>query len=381
MSPRVIKVDPASDCTDAVREAVEALAAGGLVIFPTETVYGLGARADRPQAVQRLREFKSRHDRKPFTIHVGRKEDAAKYAGPLTGVAARMISKGWPGPLTLIIPVADLAVRHRHLAGGDTGWKPAPEVAACTAEIYHDNAVGLRCPDDPVASRLLREVDAPVVATSANRAGEPAPRCVEEAPVEAGDLVLDAGPARYARPSTIARLNGSTFEVVREGVYDLRTLQRLASLNILFVCSGNTCRSPMAAAFCKRHLAQRLGCSPEHLHDHHVYVDSAGAFGYNGGSASSGAVAVMARCRMDLSTHQSRPLTVEGIRSADHIFVMTRSHREAVIDLQPSAAGRVELLLGDRELADPFGGSEATYEECAKAIDAALPKRLEGVTL
>lgn len=371
MSPRIIQVSLESNGAD---EAADVLAAGGLVVFPTETVYGLAARVDRPEAIGRIRSFKSREDQQPFTVHLGRKEDAVRFVEPLTGPAARMIAKGWPGPLTLVLPVADPA--------------RAPVMMeldpACIAEIFHQNTVGLRCPDHDVAAPLLRAVEVPVVATSANRAGRPPPYTADEASeATAGvaDLVLAAGLTRYGKPSTIVSSNGTSFKVVREGVYDRRTIEKLASLRLLFVCTGNTCRSPMASAMCQALVGKKLGCSPHDLADHHVHIDSAGTFGYHGGAASAGAVAEMLRRGIDLSGHQSRPLTLEMVQSADHIVAMTRSHRQAVTDLEPAASSRVALLLGEVDLADPVGGSEAEYASCAELIDAALPKWLERVTL
>ena len=371
MSSRIIQVSTESDGAD---EAADVLAAGGLVVFPTETVYGLAARVDRPQAIGRMRSFKSREDQQPFTVHLGRKEDASRFVHPLTGPAARMIAKGWPGPLTLVLPVANPA-RAPVMTDLD---------AACSAEIFHQNTVGLRCPDHDVASRLLRAVEVPVVATSANRAGKPPPHTADEASAATAgvaDLVLAAGPARYGKSSTIVRSNGTSFQLVREGVYDLRTIEKLASLRLLFVCTGNTCRSPMASALCRLLVAKELGCSPQQLSEHHIHIDSAGTFGYHGGAASASAVAVMSRRGIDLSRHQSRPLTLEIVQSADHIVAMTRSHRQAVTDLEPSASTRVALLLGDADLTDPVGGSEARYAGCAELIDSALPKWLERVTL
>jgi len=374
MNPTVIDLRTPTDLTAGVRPAVEALDAGELVVFPTETVYGIGARVDRPLAMRRLRELKGRTDGRPFTVHLGRKSDAERVAGPMNGVAARLVAKAWPGPVTLIVAVSDPAATPIGSGLSDDA----------RAEVYHEGTVGLRFPDEPIAIELLSRVNGPVVASSANGAGLKPPTSAEEAAAELGErvaVILDSGRTRYAKPSTIVRAGDQSFQVLREGVFEERTIARLASLDILFVCSGNTCRSPMAAALGRRLLAQRLGCEPEMLADRHIYIDSAGTNSYNGAPASDPAVRAMARRGVDLSTHRSVALTRDAVRAADVVIVMTRAHQAAVTALDPTAARRTVLLRGDEDLTDPFGGSDQEYERCAQQIEAALPAALESLTL
>jgi protein-tyrosine phosphatase len=256
-----------------------------------------------------------------------------------------------------------------------------PESAA--AAMYYDGAVGLRCPDDPVAFEILRSVGAPVVAASANRGGEPPARSGSEAMAALGgavDLLIDTGETKYAKASTIVRVEGDRYEIVREGVYDHGIVDRLAAVHLLFVCSGNTCRSPMAAGLARMLLAERLGCTVDELAERRIFVDSAGTSGGMGAAAEQ-AVSVMAARGVDLSSHFSRALNADMVRQADYIFVMTRAHRDAVVRLVPAAADRVALLLGEEDLADPLGGGCEEYERCAAAIEKALRVRLQEVVV
>ena len=267
----VVTIDADEDYSAAGARAASALDQGGLVAFPTETVYGVGARADLPAAVRRLRRLKERTDGKPFTVHIPDREHVRTYVPDLPSLGRRLVRKGWPGPITLLFQLSDpsaapvLNNRASTLAG----------------EIYHDGEIGLRCPDHELARRMLAGVAGPVVAASANRAGS-APACTaSEALRELGDgidLLLDGGSAQFGRPSTVVRVGDSGYEVVREGVCDAQTLRGLASMNVLLVCTGNTCRSPMAAGMFRRMLARRSGCAPSELPDCHIDVRSAGTF-------------------------------------------------------------------------------------------------------
>ena len=371
MATQVIKSDPQGMGADAIREASEVLRRGGLVAFPTETVYGLGARADDAKAMERLRAVKSREPTKAFTVHIASREDAPRFVPGFGGLAARFGRKAWPGPLTLVVSVDDPS--------------SAPVMAGRNGKaaeaMYYNNTIGLRCPDDGIAHGLLRAVDAPVVAASANLAGQAPSRTAAE--VLRGldgkiDLLIDAGRTKYAKASTIVRVTGSSYEVVREGVYDAGIVERLSTVRLLFVCTGNTCRSPMAAGLAAPMLAERLGCKPSELRAHSVVMQSAGTSGGRGG-ASTHALEVMAKRGIDLSDHFSAALSAEMIQQADYVFAMTHVHRETILRLAPSAEPKVMLLLDDEDVRDPMGSEVEEYERCAQTIERGLRARLQEV--
>jgi protein-tyrosine phosphatase len=350
-------LDPDSS-DEAVRQAAEALARGDLVVFPTETVYGLGASAVHPRAIEAIHAIKDRPAEKPFSLHLPDPDLAERYAGPLSPVARRLIRKLWPGPVTLVVP--DRRVGH------------GPEGLIETS-VYWNGTVGLRCPSHRVGRAILREAGVPVVASSANLAGRPPPREAAEALADLCDrvpLIIDGGRTRYAGASTVVRVGeDDSFEVLREGAVTARRIQRLARTRVLFVCTGNICRSPMAEAMARRMLADRMGCDPEFLEDRGIEVSSAGVAASEGLGPSEAAVQVMAEREIDIRRHQSSPMTVDALLSADYIYVMTRSHLAAVKRLAPEVAERVALL--DKEggdIADPIGGDAETYRACSNRI-------------
>jgi len=370
----VMQIEPEGDYAAALRHAGDVLRGGGLVAFPTETVYGVGARADVPEALDRLRAVKGRRDDKPFTVHVARREEVHRFVPELSATGRRLVAKAWPGPLTVIFPVADPSAA-RVLADSPAGLQPA---------LYHQGTIGLRCPDHAAARDLLSSVDAPVVAASGNLPGRPAARDAQGVLAELEgliDVVLDAGAARYGKASTIVRLNGQGYEILREGVYDARALRRLSELCLLLVCTGNTCRSPMAAGLLRRLLAERLGCDPDGLADHGIRIDSAGTAAAGGAPASPQAIDVLRDLGVDIAGHRSQRLTPELIHRADHILTMTGSHREAVLRLVPQAAERCRVISGQHDIEDPIGQPTAAYAACAREIESALRDSLAEMLL
>lgn len=373
MATHVIKVDRSGDFREFTRQAGQVLSSGGLVVFPTETVYGLAARADDPKAMARLRDVKNREVQQGFTVHLAHRQDAGSYVNRMPPLASRLIRKAWPGPLTVLLEEEN----------PDSVPILAGRSATAKDALFYNRTVGLRCPDDPVSQSILENVDAPVVAASANPAGRPPPRTGDE--VLKGlegkfDLLVDAGRTRYARASTIVRVTDSKYTFVREGVLDAGIIARMALVQILFVCTGNTCRSPMAAGLARKILAERLGCDMQSLEQHGVRVISAGTAG-GVGPASSGAVKALAQRGIDLSGHTSTALTPGLIQQADHVFVMTQGHLDAVLSIAPWAESKASLLLDAQDVEDPVGASDEEYEVCARMIERGLRERLQEVSI
>ena len=185
-------------------DAVDVLRNGGVVAFPTDTVYGVGAAIDRPEAIARLFEVKGRAHTRAIAVLVADAEQA-RTLGVLDARAAALVERWWPGALTLVVDrQPDLSI--------DLGGDPA--------------TIGLRCPADELVHRLCREVG-PLATTSANRSGEPTsptPTGVSAALGDRVDLVVDDG-HRGTVASTLVSLVAGGWEVLRIGQIDPEELR------------------------------------------------------------------------------------------------------------------------------------------------------------
>lgn len=183
-----------------LNEAAAALAAGGVVAFPTETVYGLGADARSEAAAERIFAAKGRPSDNPLIVHLADASDVEALASGVSPLERELMAAFWPGPLTLVLPVRPGAVAARVTAGLDT--------------------VAVRVPAHETARRLIAAAGCPVAAPSANRSGRPSPTRAQHVLDDLDgriDGVLDGGPTGVGVESTVVRVLGGDVHILRPG--------------------------------------------------------------------------------------------------------------------------------------------------------------------
>ncbi|MGQ9913252.1 MAG: L-threonylcarbamoyladenylate synthase [Thermogutta sp.] len=368
----IIDLHKAEEPRDIVHRCVQALAEGRLLAIPTETVYGLAASALRPDALQKIARLKNRDDKSPFTLAIKDANELWDYCPDLSPIAWRLARRAWPGPLTVVLPEPKRGGLSQALPD-DTRRYVCP-----------NGMLGFRVPDHWVTLSILRMTSGPLALTSVNRSGEPPANSGREiaAAFPQIDVILDDGAPRYGVASTVVRVNdGGDWELLRAGAISEKSLRSLAAAAILFVCAGNTCRSPMAEALCRKLLAEKFGCTPQDLHEKRFVVLSAGLHAQPGGQATPEAAAVVEEWGTSLRNHAAQPVNPSILRYVDRIYVMTRALQAALVADFPFAADRTELLSPDgADIEDPYGGTIKDYRRCACMIEKAILGRLGQIT-
>jgi len=208
---KVIHIDPDNPSAEAVNLAATVLREGGIVVFPTETVYGIGASATSCFGPQEIIDIKVRPKSKPLPWLVENRDALDTYGVDVPDYARRLADGLWPGALTIVVNAAEAV---------------APE--------FRDSrgTVALRCPDNELVQELLRASGKPIITTSANTSGQPSAASfdeLEERIIAAADLILDGGETRHGTASTVVDCSGELPVVTREGAIPAKQVMEVAA--------------------------------------------------------------------------------------------------------------------------------------------------------
>lgn len=330
------------------------LTEGQCVALPSESTYEIVASAD---AAAQLKGFCTNQTRPALVIGDG--PEIFDWLPHLGGSSLRLLAWLGPGAITLM---ADAGYRY--------GLFPRlPETARNL--LLHEGRIAVRSPSHAIWSELP---SAGLPLLSVPLAGATTAADVARLTGERVSLIVDDGPTQYGTLPSVVQVDGRRCSLAFEGALKREVFDDYTRCDIVFVCTGNTCRSPLAEVLCAQLLARHLGCGTLELIQHGFHVHSTGLAAMMGAEASPEAVQVAREdYNADLSLHRSKAATLDTFLYAAHIFTMTASHWYSL----QSIPIRARLLSPQNEdIADPIGGELADYRACARQIHECLLQRL-----
>jgi L-threonylcarbamoyladenylate synthase len=314
---------------DLPRQTAKALADGSLVVLPSEVGYVIVADAGRLTDPARPPGL----PKQLTTFRLDGYFDPAPFLSTISGTAAEraLALRIWPGAI---------------------GW------------MHDDSPFPAWVPTHMAVASVLAAHPAPLALFELNNAHPINPMQFADV---ADVLVIDE-PARSG-PLTLIRPNNGRWSIERPGIVSEESIRHALARKIVFVCTGNTCRSPMAEGMFKHRLAQCLQCKVDELPARGFVVSSAGVSALPNDPAAQDSIDVLSEFGIDLSGHRSRLASADLVARADDVIAMTRSHLLTIVNRYPVISGSLRLLCGpDGDLDDPIGGGSEVYRKCAATI-------------
>ena len=294
------KIDAQNPDTKLIKEAVRVLNKGGLIVYPTDTLYGLGVDAYNRKAVNKLFLVKQRDMRRPVSIMLSSIQQIKEIFGFSPESIKEDIDKIMPGRCTAIIKNAF--------------QKKIPIFENVDSPGSYIEKVGVRIPSNPASSALAYLFDSPISCTSANLSGKENTFSIENIVSQFGnviDLILDAGPIPFSKGSTVIDYTKDPYFIVREGDVSEKDLELLYGREkitkrknkyvVAFVCSGNICRSPMGEALFQKMINRTK-------YKNMVEVLSAGTLSIPASHAHDFAIDICYKNGIDITRHLSQPV-------------------------------------------------------------------------
>lgn len=351
---RILDWRRSEDPADFVHQAVQALTEGSLVVVPTDTCYIVIASGLRSDAVASLGAY---CDAGPpqLCLLPRSAEESMDFVPSFSRGALRLARKVWPGPLV---------IQH----GNGSKSSTVDCLSPSTLEVLQtqDRQVRLWQPGNEILGYISRLFSGPIVGGLPKQAGGIV-TSVSQLKDQENMLVIDAGPIEGIGSPTVVGIEGAKGRILAAGVLALEQLQALSQLLILLVCTGNTCRSPMAAALMQKKILERFGGTADSVP---ISVASAGISAGGGDPASSGARQAIRSYGLNLESHQSTQIHSYMIEQADLVLVMGYRHRSVLCSQWPEYSDKIFMLASDQsDISDPFGGPIEVYEHCAKQLD------------
>ena len=366
----VVELREVTDRRDVIHRAVQCLSAGELVVLPSEAGCVVAGFSLAESAGAHL----ARSDSSTLLL-LRSSEETTDYLPQLSPVGLRFARRCWPGPLVL-----------RAAASLESGFLSALPLGVQSV-LVSNGLLSVRVSSHPVLSAVGKLLRGPLLIRelakipSNEELNQPEWQHVTLVVKESSTATpIPPHPSAATAPvaTSIIQVDANGWTAERIGLLNENKLQVSACELIVFVCTGNTCRSPMAEVLCQDMLAKRLKCSTQDLIKRGFVVASAGLAADYGSPASPESVEMMRRRGVDLRAHASQPFTDRVLEQADRCYTMTNQHRHAILASHPESAERVQVLARDgTDISDPIGGGWDHYAASAASIETHLAKILD----